>query len=370
MGRLGEKDRNAIVLRFFENKNLSEVGAALGMSEDAAKMRVNRALEKLRKIFTKRGVASTTAIIAGAVSANSVQAAPVGLAKTISAVAIAKGAAASVSTLTLIKGALKIMAWTKAKTVIVAGMVALLAAGTATVVVKKVVHPAEPSWANDPRIWQKNNPMTLSVLNKLPEAILLRPTKFPKEPPDSVEGFGTTIDGCIKDVRVNVDIRELINLAYGMDPLDMARSQFPNDLPREHFDFLFTMPRDVKEVLRSELETRIGLTAHRENRDTDALLLKLADSKTWERNINQKNQDAMQKETIDDFIPFLERMIGKPVVNQTGLTEKYNLLQSQWQTRVGESEKDAFVRALSDQLGLELVPTNMPIEMLVVEKAK
>src|ERR1017187_544583 len=56
MGRLGEKDRNAIVLRFFENKNLSEVGAALGASEDAAKMRVNRALEKLRKIFSKRGV--------------------------------------------------------------------------------------------------------------------------------------------------------------------------------------------------------------------------------------------------------------------------------------------------------------------------
>ena len=95
MGRLGEKDRNAIVLRFFENKNLREVGAALGASEDAAKMRVNRALEKLRKFFTKRGVThSTAAIIAGAISANSVQAAPVALAKTISAVALAKGAAA------------------------------------------------------------------------------------------------------------------------------------------------------------------------------------------------------------------------------------------------------------------------------------
>ena len=146
-------------------------------------MRVNRALEKLRKIFTKRGVRFDSPMIAGAVSANSVQAAPVGLAKTISAVAIAKGAAASASTLTLIKGALKIMAWTKAKTVIVAGMVALLAAGTATVVVKKVVHPAEPSWANDPRIWQKNNPMTLSVLNKLPEAILLRRPSFQKNHP-------------------------------------------------------------------------------------------------------------------------------------------------------------------------------------------
>ena len=47
ISKLGAKDRDAIVLRFFENKSLGEVGAALGASEDAAKMRVNRALEKL-----------------------------------------------------------------------------------------------------------------------------------------------------------------------------------------------------------------------------------------------------------------------------------------------------------------------------------
>ncbi len=135
MERLGEKDRNAIVLRYFENKNLREVGLALGASEDAAKMRVNRALEKLRKFFTKRGVALSGTVIAGAVSANSIQAAPVGLAKTISVVAMTKGAAASGSTLTLIKGALKIMAWTKAKTAIVVSVAVILAAGTTPMVI-------------------------------------------------------------------------------------------------------------------------------------------------------------------------------------------------------------------------------------------
>src|ERR1039458_9396235 len=111
--KLGQKDHDAVVLRFFEGRNFAEVGAALGASEDAAKKRVNRALDKLRKFFTKRGVSSTTTIIAGTISANSVQAAPVTLAKSVTAVAIVKGAAASGSTLTLIKGALKIMAWTK-----------------------------------------------------------------------------------------------------------------------------------------------------------------------------------------------------------------------------------------------------------------
>ena len=121
MLRLGQTDRDALVLRFFEGRSLNEVGHALGASEEAAKKRVNRALEKLRNIFAKRGVSSTTAIIAGTISAHSVQAAPVALAKAATAAAITKGAAASTSTLTLIKGALKIMAWTKAKTAIVVG---------------------------------------------------------------------------------------------------------------------------------------------------------------------------------------------------------------------------------------------------------
>ena len=53
---LNEKDRHAIVLRFFQDKSLREIGAALGSSEEAANMRVNRALEKLRTFFLKRGV--------------------------------------------------------------------------------------------------------------------------------------------------------------------------------------------------------------------------------------------------------------------------------------------------------------------------
>ena len=135
MERLGEKDRNAIVLRFFENKSLADVGATLGASEDAAKMRVNRALEKLRKFFSKRGVTLSGMAIAGAVSANSVQAAPVGL--TISAVAAAKGSAVAASTLTLAKGTMKIMTWMKLKFAASVGVAALLASGVATVAISQ-----------------------------------------------------------------------------------------------------------------------------------------------------------------------------------------------------------------------------------------
>jgi len=146
--QLGQKDHDALVLRFFEGRNFKEVGAALGASEDAAKMRVSRALEKLRTFFTKRGVSSTTAILAGAISAHSVQAAPLPLAKAVTAITVAKGAAASGSTLTLIQGALKIMAWTKVKTTVVAGVIVVLAGGTTMVLVKHAgsARNQQPPW--------------------------------------------------------------------------------------------------------------------------------------------------------------------------------------------------------------------------------
>ena len=146
MGDLGETDRNAVVLRFFENKTAREVAAALKMSEAAAHKRTHRALEKLRKFFTKRGVASTAAIIAGAVSAHSVHAAPAGLAQTISTASAAKGLVASGSTLTLIKGTLKFMAWSKAKTAIVTAAAVLVTGVGAGLATPKIVHAVRAAY--------------------------------------------------------------------------------------------------------------------------------------------------------------------------------------------------------------------------------
>jgi RNA polymerase sigma factor (sigma-70 family) len=140
LATLGETDRQAVLLRFFENKSLAEVGSSLGTGEDTARKRVSRAVEKLHRYFSKRGVSSTTAIIAGTISANSVQVAPAALAKSVTAVAIAKGAAASGSTLTLIQGALKIMVWAKAK-IVASGVGVLLVLGTTTGIVLQLDIP-------------------------------------------------------------------------------------------------------------------------------------------------------------------------------------------------------------------------------------
>src|SRR5437867_13378002 len=77
---LDEKDRNAIVLRYIKGMSLKEVGAALGWSEDAAKKRVSRAVEKLRIFFGHRSVTVSGAGLTGSIAAHSVVAAPTGLA--------------------------------------------------------------------------------------------------------------------------------------------------------------------------------------------------------------------------------------------------------------------------------------------------
>jgi RNA polymerase sigma factor (sigma-70 family) len=140
MAKLKTTDRDAVVLRYFENKTLREVGTAMGMEERAAQKRVARGLEKLRAFFTKRGLVLSATIIAGAVSANSVKAASPALAASVKAVALAKGSAATASTLTLVKGALKIMAWTKAKTAIVAGTVVIFSLGMTTWTASRWMH--------------------------------------------------------------------------------------------------------------------------------------------------------------------------------------------------------------------------------------
>ena len=148
MGKLGGKERDAVALRFFEGKSFSEIATTIGATENAAKKRVSHALEKLRGYFSRRGVNSTAETISETISAHSVHAAPIGLAKTISAVAITKGAVVSTSTLTLIKGALKIMAWTKMKAAAVVGVAVIFTAGTTTL----VIHHEHQQRASDPML--------------------------------------------------------------------------------------------------------------------------------------------------------------------------------------------------------------------------
>lgn len=122
MATLNDTDRSAIILRFFQNLSLREVGESLGISEDTAQKRVSRALDRLRTFFGRRGVAVTAAGLATDLSAAAIHSAPHALATTITS---------SVASATLVTAAntAGVAAMTTAKNSIVA-IVLVLAAGT------------------------------------------------------------------------------------------------------------------------------------------------------------------------------------------------------------------------------------------------
>ncbi len=123
---LGASERDAIVLRFFQNRSLAEVGATLGASEDATRMRVNRALEKMRKFFARRGVTISSAAIAGTISANSAHAAPAGLAAIVSTNVFS---GTTLTTAAVVAATKAIAMTTLQKAIVTAALVATVGAG-------------------------------------------------------------------------------------------------------------------------------------------------------------------------------------------------------------------------------------------------
>src|SRR5207302_3279629 len=115
------------VLRFFKNQDLRSVGSALSVSDDAAQKRVSRALDKLRDLLSQRGITTSAAALSVVLSANAVQAAPVGLAVTISTAAALTGTTVATSASTATVTATKAIAMTTLQKTLVTATVAVLA---------------------------------------------------------------------------------------------------------------------------------------------------------------------------------------------------------------------------------------------------
>jgi RNA polymerase sigma factor (sigma-70 family) len=138
MAKLGDTDRNAVLLRYFENKSLREVGAALGASEDTVQKRIARAVEKLRAFFVKRGVNLSPSVIPAALAAHAVQSAPTAVVSATVSGAVLKGAATA-STSTLLQETLRFMTWMQVKSGAIVGAGVLLAATAGSLTVREAV---------------------------------------------------------------------------------------------------------------------------------------------------------------------------------------------------------------------------------------
>jgi uncharacterized protein (TIGR03435 family) len=371
LDRLPRKDREAVLVRFFQDKSHRELARTLGVSEDAAKVRVSRALEKLRLIFARQGFAMPSAVLLATISAHGAQAAPAGLTASVASVAVAKGTIGTTSTLTIAKGVLKIMAWTKAKTAIVVGTGMLLAAGTTTVTVNEI-HVRQTE-----KLWRINKDLPSDQIDKLPPIVRVLPTKF-----KSVWVTWNSGANGDKFVGSNVRAGEIAAYAYGFP---RGRVHFAEEEPTNRLDFVATLPRGSQGALQRMLKAKLGLVGRPETENRDVLLLQVnhANAPGLKPPILEKNDTYWSPGVFhssdvvidtgaprfDGLAAFLERYFKMPVIDQTDVTQHFST-DLRWKETRGHPNHEGLEQVLLNQLGLELVPTNMPIEMLVVEKAK
>lgn len=147
LGQLGEVERHAVLLHFFEHKRLREVGLALGLSEDAAEKRVARAVEKLRRFLLKRQVALPAVVLPGLLMTHGAQVPPAGLDSSVLAVAIGK-TVLSPSLFVLLQQALRESLWPHVALVLGKAAVTLILGG---IVVSLTLHFWPAPSRQDPR---------------------------------------------------------------------------------------------------------------------------------------------------------------------------------------------------------------------------
>jgi RNA polymerase sigma factor (sigma-70 family) len=132
LANLNESDRGALLLRFYEDRNLHEVGAKLGITDAAAKKRVSRALDRLRAAFARRGFTVSALVVTGVLSAKMAEAAPASLAN-----AVASSALTGTSVTVLAEEALAAWQWARVKIALGVGMAII----TALFVIRGVAPP-------------------------------------------------------------------------------------------------------------------------------------------------------------------------------------------------------------------------------------
>jgi len=379
---LSEPDRDAVLLRYFEKKSAQEMAERLDISDEAAQKRVSRAVERLREFFTKRGITAGASGLVVVISANSVQAAPVGLAVTVTAVA--KTSAVSGSSLALVK----LMAWVKAQTAIVVGTAVVLAAVTTAVVIEGMDQQETYSW-QVPFVSQTN---FYQILSNTPPQVKIVPTKFPQgvnrgQFTESREGFDYYE---IKSLGTAVTPENLIANAYRANFRWIA---YRTRLPEKKYDYIVSVPRGSVPAFQDELRRALGLVAKYDFVETNVLLLKLAKPTAdgfkpahslkqsmgitnWTISTNMliKSDDGRWwtntviwfDQPMETLTVALENYYQQPIVNRTGLTNTYDFSITYPQN----SSQQAWRESLLNQFGVELVPSRERIKMLVVERSK
>jgi uncharacterized protein (TIGR03435 family) len=242
----------------------------------------------------------------------------------------------------------------------------LLATTAATVTINRV----ETEEAHRD-LWRVPN-FNYSLLDLTSTQLRILPTKFSNE----VSSHSAANDvGKLGGIKATV--ANMASIAYQFKP---GRILFPAGQPREEFDFIATLPQGNEEALKRELKGELGFVGRLDNRDMDVLALKVRNPKAsglhqarigtphnswWGRGSYRcDNLD------ISSVVASLESYLKTPVIDETGLAGNFQF-DLKWNEMDNQDPNhDSLMKALQNQLGLELVPDHQTIEVLVLERMK
>jgi uncharacterized protein (TIGR03435 family) len=254
--------------------------------------------------------------------------------------------------------------------VAIVGVGILLAAGTTTVVVKHTNEFKAKPDGIDAYISDSDMQTFLGA----PPMVVVQTTHFPKYQGTT----GRSVAG--KMAGRDRSLRDLMAEAY---VFHTPRIIFPTEMPTNHYDFLVTVAEDPREKFQTEIKSVLGFVAHKEIRDVDVQVIKLSSSGVGKLKAGNPNQSSLNHRIAFDYpnnpisvlAESLEYRFRMPVVDQTGLAGNYSMVvdwnwKGDWNGKDRAANLNSLKKTMYNQLGLELVSTNMPVEMLIVEKAK
>lgn len=264
------------------------------------------------------------------------------------------------------------MAWTKAKTALVATAALILAGGATTVALKQIQrHKFEDSWRTQDVF------AMFKKVDQVPPQVRILPSKFH---PKQSRPQGDWIIPHGKVMGVAVPAATVVRAAYGSE--NDERLVLATTLPAGDYDFIANLPDGNQEALQRVLRQKFGVTAKWEMMETNVLLLKVKTpdapglSPTAKKHppgeMHGRTSYTVFDKPLTNLVNFLEAQSGSPVVDQTGLVGRFDFALK-WSESPGQHSSglsDSLKAVLGDQLGLELIPGIAPVEVLVVERAK
>jgi uncharacterized protein (TIGR03435 family) len=272
------------------------------------------------------------------------------------------------------------MTISKLNAAIAATAALLLVGGTTTYVVVHYNRPqpqpaaAVAESADDALALEIIDTMNSRSLDNAPPLVFLRIHSGPDR------NTGTIGTGNGKIMGRAASLRELLASAYGTTE-SRLRMAGQTTLPDQRVDYIVSLPSGQKEALQQAIREKLDLAAQRNNRMEDIYVLTARPGEfTGLRpsvrpgggsSANHSDgQITFNNATIDSLARSIERLLQCPIVNETGLRDRFDIFFTYEDRGEKQADPENVKKALIEQLGLELKPDKRDMEVLLVQSAK